>query len=156
VSEHVTAAMLSMQPSVQSGCTQVFSGARGLGNAALLAVLHGLACSAHPLMRPAQDRPAGAGETRGVGWALLSALGTLLLNHLQLRLCRVHLRFHVRRLQQLLLPSQVLSPALSVCMLVLLLPCLGGSKRRGPPYCASRIPARRIACTCERVTAASI
>jgi len=109
VSEHVTAAMLSMQPSVQSGCTQVFSGARGLGNAALLAVLHGLACSAHPLMRPAQDRPAGAGETRGVGWALLSALGTLLLNHLQLRLCRVHLRFHVRRLQQLLLPSQVLS-----------------------------------------------
>ncbi len=78
-----------------------------MGTAALLAVLSGSDCSAHPRTRPAQDRPAGAGETRGVGWALLSALGTLLLNHLQLRLCRVHLRFHVRSLRQL--PAAALS-----------------------------------------------
>jgi hypothetical protein len=87
--------------------TSYLSEAGGMGTAALLAVLSGSDCSAHPRTRPAQDRPAGAGETRGVGWALLSALGTLLLNHLQLRLCRVHLRFHVRSLRQL--PAAALS-----------------------------------------------
>lgn len=44
-----------------------------------------------------QDKSAAGGEGRSLGWAFLSALGTLLLNHLQLRLCRVHLRFRARQ-----------------------------------------------------------
>ena len=44
----------------------------------------------------AQGKATTGGEGRSLGWAFVSALGTLLLNHLQLRLCRVHLRFRVR------------------------------------------------------------